>query len=95
MLGIKLSGKRAFVAGIADDGGFGFAIAKQLAEAGAEITVGTWPPAYGLFTKLLDRGRMKESTFHKKNARTKWIIFIPDYINFIIRYNHIGISRQP
>jgi enoyl-[acyl-carrier protein] reductase I len=61
MLGIELSGKRAFVAGIADDGGFGFAIAKQLAEAGAEITVGTWPPAYGIFTKLIDLGRMKES----------------------------------
>ena len=34
MLSIDLSGKRAFVAGVADDGGFGFAIAKALAEAG-------------------------------------------------------------
>lgn len=61
MLSIDLRGKRAFVAGVADDGGFGFAIAKQLAEAGAEICVGTWPPAYGIFTKLLARDRMKES----------------------------------
>ena len=37
MLTIDLSGKRAFVAGVADDGGFGFAIAKALAEAGASI----------------------------------------------------------
>ncbi len=61
MLGIDLAGKRAFVAGVADDGGFGFAIAKQLAEAGCEITVGTWPPAYGIFTKLLERGKIAES----------------------------------
>ena len=31
MLKIDLTGKRAFVAGVADDGGFGFAIAKSLA----------------------------------------------------------------
>src|SRR5688572_14978817 len=43
MLNIDLSGKRAFVAGVADDGGFGFAIAKALAEAGASVCVGTWP----------------------------------------------------
>ena len=61
MLGIDLSGKRAFVAGVADDGGFGFAIAKQLAEAGAQISVGTWPPAYGIFTKLLERGKIADS----------------------------------
>jgi enoyl-[acyl-carrier protein] reductase I len=61
MLNIDLSGKRAFVAGIADDAGFGFAIAKQLAEAGAEVCAGTWPPAYGIFTKLLARERMRES----------------------------------
>ena len=61
MLGIDLTGKRAFVAGVADDSGFGFAIAKRLAEAGAEITVGTWPPAYGIFTKMLERGKMAES----------------------------------
>lgn len=58
MLSIDLSGKRAFVAGVADDAGFGFAIAKQLAEAGASVVVGTWPPAYGLFTKLIERGRL-------------------------------------
>ena len=61
MLKIDLEGKRALVAGVADDGGFGFAIAKQLAEAGASVCVGTWPPAYGIFTKLLERGKMSES----------------------------------
>ena len=61
MLPIDLTGKRALVAGVSDDGGFGFAIAKSLAEAGATICVGSWPPALGIFTKLLERGKMDES----------------------------------
>lgn len=61
MLNIDLTGKRALVAGVADDGGFGFAIAKSLAEAGASICVGTWPPALNIFTNLLERGKMDES----------------------------------
>ncbi len=61
MLGIDLTGKRALVAGVADDGGFGFAIAKALAEAGATVCVGTWPPAYGIFTKMLERGKFDAS----------------------------------
>jgi enoyl-[acyl-carrier protein] reductase I len=61
MLTIDLTGKRALVAGVSDDGGFGFAFAKALAEAGATICLGSWPPALGIFTKLLERGKMDES----------------------------------
>ncbi len=61
MLPIDLTGKRALVAGVADDGGFGFAIAKALAEAGASVCVGTWPPALGIFETLIRRGKMDES----------------------------------
>jgi len=61
MLSIDLSGKRAFVAGVADDAGFGFAIAKALAQAGASICVGTWPPALGIFETLLRRGKLDAS----------------------------------
>jgi enoyl-[acyl-carrier protein] reductase I len=61
MLPIDLTTKRALVAGVADDWGFGFAIAKALAEAGASVSVGTWPPALGIFEKLLERGKMAES----------------------------------
>src|SRR5881392_231268 len=61
MLPIDLSGRRAFVAGVADDAGFGFAIAKSLAEAGATVCVGTWPPALNIFLNLLDRGKMDAS----------------------------------
>ena len=61
MLSIDLRGKRALVAGVADDGGFGFAIAKALAEAGASVCVGTWPPALNIFLNLLERGKIDES----------------------------------
>src|SRR5499433_2008515 len=61
MLAIDLTGKRALVAGVADDAGFGFAIAKALAEAGASVCVGTWPPALKIFTNLLERGKIDEA----------------------------------
>lgn len=61
MLAIDLSGKRALVAGVADDGGFGFAIAKALAEAGASVCVATWPPAMNIFETLLRRGKLDDS----------------------------------
>jgi len=61
MLPIDLSGKRALVAGVADDGGFGFAIAKALAQAGATVCVATWPPALNIFLNLLERGKLDES----------------------------------
>ena len=61
MLPIDLSGKRALILGVADDAGFGFAIAKALAEAGAAISVGTWPPALNIFLNLIERGKIDES----------------------------------
>ena len=61
MLTVDLKGKRALVAGVADDQGYGFAIAKALAEAGASVVVGTWPPALNIFLNLLERGKMDES----------------------------------
>ena len=61
MLAIDLTGKRALVAGVADDAGFGFAIAKALAEAGASICLGSWPPALNIFETLLERGRLDAS----------------------------------
>jgi enoyl-[acyl-carrier protein] reductase I len=61
MLAIDLSGKKALVAGVADDGGFGFAIAKALIEAGASVAVATWPPALGIFRTMLERGKLDAS----------------------------------
>jgi len=61
MLAIDLTGRRALVAGVADDAGYGFAIAKALANAGATVCVGTWPPALNIFMNLLERGKLDES----------------------------------
>lgn len=58
MLPIDLTGKRAFVAGVADDRGYGWAIVRALARAGASVCVGTWPPALRIFTKSLERGKL-------------------------------------
>ncbi|KAI3960207.1 hypothetical protein MKW98_016931 [Papaver atlanticum] len=60
-LPIDLRGKRAFIAGIADDNGYGWAIAKSLAAAGAEILVGTWVPALNIFETSLRRGKFDAS----------------------------------
>jgi enoyl-[acyl-carrier protein] reductase I len=61
MLSIDLAGRRALVAGVADDRGYGFAIAKALAEAGASVVLGTWPPALNIFLNLLERGKIDDS----------------------------------
>ncbi|HET6701856.1 MAG TPA: enoyl-[acyl-carrier-protein] reductase [Gemmatimonadaceae bacterium] len=61
MLSIDLAGRRALVAGVADDRGYGFAIAKALAQAGASIVLATWPPALNIFLNLLERGKIDEA----------------------------------
>lgn len=61
MLQIDLKGKTAFVAGIGDDQGYGWAIAKALAEAGATVLVGTWVPLVKIFTTGLESGKFNAS----------------------------------
>jgi enoyl-[acyl-carrier protein] reductase I len=102
MLNIDLNGRRALVAGVADDQGFGFAIAKALAEAGATVTVGTWPPALNIFMNLLDRGKMDESrrlssggmlTFEKiypLDAAFDTLDQMPEEIRSNKRYKDVG-----
>jgi enoyl-[acyl-carrier protein] reductase I len=102
MLNIDLTGRRALVAGVADDGGFGFAIAKSLAEAGASVVVGTWPPALNIFLNLLERGKMDESrrlsdgsllTFEKiypLDAVFDTYDAIPDDLRTSKRYKDVG-----
>jgi enoyl-[acyl-carrier protein] reductase I len=102
MLNIDLTGRRALVAGVADDGGFGFAIAKALAEAGATVVVGTWPPALNIFLNLLERGKMDESrrmrdgsllTFEKiyaLDAVFDTLDAIPEDLRASKRYKDVG-----
>lgn len=58
---MNLKGKRAFIAGIGDDQGYGWAIAKSLAEAGCEILVGTWTPILKIFTTSFNAGKFDQS----------------------------------
>ena len=72
MLSIDLTGKRALVAGVADDGGVGFAIAKALVLAGASVCVGTWPPALGVFRLLLKGGKLDKSMVLSSGAKMEF-----------------------
>jgi len=58
---LDLRGKKAFIAGIGDDQGYGWAIAKALAEAGCEIIIGTWTPILKIFTQSWAQGKFDES----------------------------------
>lgn len=58
---MNLKGKRAFIAGIGDDQGYGWAIAKALAEAGCTILVGTWTPILKIFTTSFESGKFDAS----------------------------------
>lgn len=58
MLGLNLQGKLALVAGVADDQGYGWAIAKALKKAGAKVIITTWPPALNILRMSLDRGKL-------------------------------------
>ena len=77
MLTIDLTGKHALVAGVADDGGFGFAIAKALAEAGATVSVATWPPALGIFKTMLERGKFDASLALASGAKLQFAKIYP------------------
>jgi enoyl-[acyl-carrier protein] reductase I len=58
MLSINLTGKLALVAGVADDQGYGWAIAKALKKAGAKVIITTWPPALNILRMSLERGKL-------------------------------------
>ncbi len=55
MIGIDLAGKNAFVTGVADDGGFGWQIAKILKAAGAKVWLASHQRTTGIVERLLRR----------------------------------------
>ncbi|KPK32477.1 MAG: enoyl-ACP reductase [Chlamydiae bacterium SM23_39] len=61
MFNIDLKGKKAFIAGIGDDQGYGWAIAKMLYSAGAKILIGTWVPIFNIFKKSWEAGKFDQS----------------------------------
>lgn len=58
---MNLKGKKVFIAGIGDDQGYGWAIAKALANMGAEILIGTWTPVFKIFIQAWEMGKFDES----------------------------------
>ncbi|MBM3193034.1 MAG: enoyl-[acyl-carrier-protein] reductase [Chlamydiae bacterium] len=57
----SLKGKIAFVVGVGDDQGYGWAIAHTLASEGARIIFGTWTPIMKIFQMSWDGGKFDES----------------------------------
>lgn len=57
----RLAGKRAFIAGVGDDQGYGWAIAKALADEGALLLFGTWTPILKIFTQSWENGKFDAS----------------------------------
>lgn len=61
MLKVDLAGKNAFVTGVADDGGFAWAIAKSLKAAGARVFLASHPRVVGIVERILRRSQNEES----------------------------------
>jgi hypothetical protein len=59
-LSVDMKGKTVFVAGVADSTGYGWAIAKACAEAGASILIGSWPPVLQIFQNNINNGAFEE-----------------------------------
>lgn len=61
-LKIDMQGKVVFIGGVADSTGYGWAIAKACAEAGAKVVLGTWPPVLNIFQMGIERGQFAEDS---------------------------------
>jgi enoyl-[acyl-carrier protein] reductase I len=105
MLSIDLTGKRAFVAGVADDAGYGWAIVRALAAAGATVCIGTWPPVWRIFNRLVDKDRLDRALpgggcielekIYPMDAAFDTDDDVPDHIRSDRRYEeHQGYSIQ-
>jgi enoyl-[acyl-carrier protein] reductase I len=61
MIPVDLSGKTAFVTGVADDVGFAWHIAKFLQAAGADVILGSHPRVVSIVERFLARDKSAES----------------------------------
>jgi len=59
--GVDLTGKVAFLCGASSEKGFGWAIAKELAQAGATILFGTWPMGLTIFQRNWKKASMDDA----------------------------------
>lgn len=58
---VDLTGKVAFLCGASSEKGYGWAIAKELATAGATVIFGTWPMGLRIFQASLKKKSMDEA----------------------------------
>ncbi|MGE3260917.1 MAG: enoyl-[acyl-carrier-protein] reductase [Bacteriovoracia bacterium] len=101
MLSLNLQGKLALVAGVADDQGYGWAMAKALKKAGAKVIITTWPPALNILRMSLERGKLDtdlgdgdgQLTFEKiypLDAMFDQMADVPEDIRTNKRYQDLG-----
>jgi enoyl-[acyl-carrier protein] reductase I len=64
-----LTGKVAFIAGVGDSTGYGWAIAKSLANKGATIIIGTWPPILKIFQMGLKKGQFDDDSLLSNGSK--------------------------
>jgi enoyl-[acyl-carrier protein] reductase I len=57
---LNLKGKVAFLCGASSEKGFGWAIAKELADAGATVIFGTWPMGLKIFERNYKKKSMED-----------------------------------
>ena len=74
---MDLKGNKAFIAGIGDDQGYGWAIAKALADAGCEIIIGTWAPIVKIFTTSWETGKFDASRKLSNGSMMNYIKLYP------------------
>jgi len=99
---LDLTGKIAFVCGAADTRGYGWAIAKELAEAGATLIFGKWPPGLRVSEmswtrkatedarRLSDGSLMEVAKVYPLDANFDVPEDVPDDVKNSKRYKGIG-----
>jgi enoyl-[acyl-carrier protein] reductase I len=102
VLAIDLTGKHALVAGVGDERGFGFAIAKALAQAGATVSAATWPPMLKRLKLILARessaellalrggGTLQFRAIHPYDADYDRLDDVPAQVRDHRRYKDLG-----
>jgi len=85
---IDLSGKTAFIAGVADSTGYGWAIAKALADAGCKIIVGTWPPVLKIFERGLSKGNFDDDSILSDGSKMV-IEKVSNFSYLILFFRHL------
>ena len=90
---MNLKGKKAFIAGIGDDQGYGFAIAKELAEAGCEIIIGTWAPIVKIFTTAWQSGKFDESRTLSNGSKMEYqkVLDLLQVLYFLYLFTFINL----